>query len=348
MEKELKKLIQESLGPQSEIKDYKKLFGQASYREYFRLTFKNGQTYVVMKLPQGMESASEEVTNQGLNIKELPYLNVARYLEKNHIPHPKVLGGDPEAGFILLQDLGDRSLESLIQDSDPTLKLFFYRQAIDLMVDMQKITYENPDPDCYAFQRSFDEKLLQWELEHFLEYGIEDRMQIKVSPKERETYLSLGQKLVSEILQIPQSFTHRDFQSRNLMLYGYEFYLIDFQDALMGPYVYDLVSLLRDSYMEFSPSETEMLGIYFLIKRQKQGLEVPEESDFWRHFHLVSLQRKLKDTGRFQYIHTIKGNSSFLVHVRNSLNYVRDSLEHLPEYRELQNLLSRYLPEFGA
>ncbi|MCB1215452.1 MAG: phosphotransferase, partial [Deltaproteobacteria bacterium] len=263
-------------------------------------------------------------------------------------PHSQVLGIDPQAGLILLQDLGDQSLENLIQNSDPSLKLFFYRQAIDLMIQLQKKGENHPDPTCYAFKRSFDHKLLLWELEHFLEYGIEDRLQIEVSKEERKNYLEASQQLVSEILKIPQSLTHRDFQSRNLMLHGYEFYLIDFQDALMGPYVYDLVALLRDSYINFSPSQVEILGLYYLITRQKEAMFMPEENNFWRHFHLVSLQRKLKDTGRFQYIHTVKKNSDFLKHVPQSLNYVAESLKHLPEYGSIKQLLTTYLPEFKA
>ncbi|MCB1215419.1 MAG: hypothetical protein KDK66_08085, partial [Deltaproteobacteria bacterium] len=86
MESLFKQLLQNKLKTPLKLKKYQKLFGQASYREYYRLTLENGQTYIVMKLPGGLESPSEEVTNEGLEIKELPFLNVARYLDSQNLP----------------------------------------------------------------------------------------------------------------------------------------------------------------------------------------------------------------------------------------------------------------------
>jgi len=322
----------------------KKLFGEASYREYYRLTTHDGQTYILMQIPTGKWSVSEEITHSNTPPTELPFLNIQRFLQKNELPVPQVLGVDQTKGWIVLQDLGEQSLESLIKNAAPEMIFFFYKQAIDLLVRLQKTT-ATPNADCQAFSRHFDFKLLFWEFEHFLEYGIEDRLQIKINPEDRKAMQTWGEKLCHEIEAMPYGFTHRDFQSRNLMLHGYEFYLIDFQDALQGPTVYDLVALLRDSYVDLAPAMLEQLLQTYQSARKRAELPVLEEKLFERNFYLVTLQRKLKDAGRFQFIKTMKGNDKFLKHVPTSLKYVKDAFSHLPEYQPLGKLIEKYLSE---
>src|SRR5262249_25853127 len=151
-------------------------------------------------------------------------------------------------------------------------------------LEFQKAGQDHPDPECMAFQRSFDLPLLLWEFEHFLEYGIEDRFQKKIPQKERKWLMEAATLLVDGIVKIPYGLTHRDFQSRNLMLNEYRFFLIDFQDALMGPPAYDLVALLRDSYVVL-PEETVALLIQdYLDGRKKIGLPAFDREEFNKQF----------------------------------------------------------------
>ena len=324
-----------------------KLFGEASYRVYFRATFAGGETCVVMQMPPGRQSASEEITNyQGAKL-EPPFLNIARYLEKVGIPAPKVLDTDLDAGLILLQDLGDKTLEKLLPDCNESMREFFYKQAIDLLLQLQKAGEERPDPDCMAFQRSFDLPLLLWEFEHFLDYGIEDRFSKNIPQKERKWLMEAGHRLVEGIVQIPYGITHRDFQSRNLMMSQYQFHLIDFQDALMGPPQYDLVALLRDSYVALGDETVEALMDYYLEGRKKLGLPELDRDEFKKFFYLITLQRKLKDAGRFQYIKKVKGNPNFLPHVPTSLDYVKSAFAKAPEFEGLREILAKHVPELN-
>ncbi len=324
-----------------------KLFGEASYRVYYRATLQDGKTLIVMQMPPGRQSASEEVTNYEGPKLEPPFLNVARYLEKQGLPAPKVLDTDLPAGLILLQDLGDKTLEKLLPNCNDSMRDFFYKQAIDLLLQFQKAGYQHPDPECIAFQRSFDLPLLLWEFEHFLEYGIEDRFSKKLPQKERKWLMETGHLLVDGIVKIPYGLTHRDFQSRNLMLYQYGFCLIDFQDALMGPPQYDLVALLRDSYVVLPDATVDSLLDYYLEGRKKAGLPEVSSDLFKKQFQLITLQRKLKDAGRFQYIKKVKGNPNFLPHVPASLGYVKSAFAALPEYQGMQEVLAKYVPELA-
>lgn len=345
MDQDLHNAVQKILPPPHNLANLEKLFGEASYREYFRAATTEGTTFILMKIPEGKQSVSEEITNYQGEIQELPFLNVARYFNQHQIPAPQVIATDLPHGLILLQDLGDQNLEQLVQASNPSMMQYFYRMALDLLVRLQKVGQEFPDKDCLAFHRSFDQRLLLWELEHFLEYGIEDRFQNSIKESDRRAIMAEAQRLVGEIIALPYGLTHRDFQSRNLLFFGYEFYLIDFQDALMGPPHYDLVALLRDSYVVLPEEQLQGALKYYHQKRGSEGLDLEPLESFQKNFYRVTLQRKLKDAGRFQFIHTVKNNSKFLSHTADTLGYVKHAFSQLPEYEKLWKLLQDYVPE---
>lgn len=353
MENTLKNIFQEKLKLEVSSLKVEKLFGHASYRTYYRAKFADGKTFVVMQMPEGLSSVSEEITNYEGPKDELPFVNIQRYLHSLQLPVPKLYDWDSEKKIMILEDVGDRHLETYLKDTTEVLCLSFYRRAIDLLVKMQKKTVgagSKPAPtklDCIAFHRSFDEKLLNWELDHFLEYGIEDRFKIKVPEEDKKLFEKITRNISKEIAHSKYIFVHRDFQSRNLMMKDYDLYILDFQDALMGPETYDLVSLTRDSYVELSPESVEELINYFLEARKKAKIPIEDEQKFKRLFYLTTLQRKLKDTGRFQFINTVKGNPSFLTNVPTSLRYVKDAFQKLPELDDLRKMMGKYVKELN-
>lgn len=346
-EENVRKIFAEKLKWNAEALKIDKLFGHASYRTYYRAHLADGKSYVLMQVPEGLSSVSEEITNYEGPKGELPFLNIQRYLQSLGLPVPAVYDWDESAKVMVLEDLGDRHLETYLQDAKESMRLSFYRRAIDLLVKLQQKTLERPSKDCIAFHRSFDEKLLNWEFDHFLEYGIEDRFQIKVPEEDKKLFEKVTRSISQEIAASNYLFVHRDFQSRNLLMKDYELYLLDFQDALMGPPCYDLVSLTRDSYVELSPEAVAELVDYFLEARKKAGIAIEDAKSFKRLFYLTALQRKLKDTGRFQFIHTVKGNPNFLVSVPSSLRYIKDAFEKLPEFGDLRKIIAKYVKELA-
>ncbi|MBL7685443.1 MAG: phosphotransferase [Deltaproteobacteria bacterium] len=345
MQETLKKILKEKRLLSTDSFEIVKLCEHASYRAYFRIILPDQSSFIVMKMPQGLASVSEEITNYTGDKNELPFVNIQKYLESIDLPVPKIHAWIPEEGLMILEDLGDRLLETYLKDTTELLRISFYKRAIDLLVEMQQKTTKKKSEDCIAFHRSFDENLLNWELDHFLEYGIEDRFQIKIPENEKSVFNEFTRKITREIIQTPYCFVHRDFQSRNLILKDYNFYLLDFQDALLGPPIYDLVALTRDSYIELSMDAVQTLLEYFIEKRRQADLAFEDENKIRRLFHLVTLQRKLKDTGRFQFIHTVKKNSNFLVSVPSSLRYIRQAFEALPEFEPLRVWIAKYVEE---
>lgn len=330
-----------------------KLFGQASSRQYFRATVaKSGDAvnYVIMKLPQGFSSPAEEITKTGSGApKEFPFINVQKYLKNLDVLVPQIFAFDAAPGLILLEDLGDKTLGQLVQDIEGEFFLFYYKKVIDSLIDLQTKTLNNPSKECVAYFREFDAQLLNWEFEHFLEYGIEDRKKTRLDEAQREQFKKITQKLSEQIVRTPQGFVHRDFQSRNILFKNYGFFLIDFQDALKGPLLYDLVALLRDSYINMTTDQTEKLLSYYAENLPSSHPYFNQSEKVKNDFYLISIQRKLKDAGRFQYIFTERKNPGFLVHVPQSLAYVKNSLfvlKNNPDCSELFDFLRLQLEEF--
>ena len=321
---------------------FKRLAGDASNRSYWRAFLPDGSTVVCMKLaPEPLKS--EEVVD-GERPTTLPFLDVGRFLEAGGIPVPKVLHEDLDLGVLVLEDLGDETVEQALKASAPKLPL--YRQAVRLMVAMEAHAERHKDPSCIAFRRRFGPGLLMWEFEHFYEWLLVKWTGKTPTPAARDVLTRFFNEVVTRLVGLPQGFVHRDFQSRNLMLKHGRLYLIDFQDALLGPFVYDLVALLRDSYVAFSDDEVLAIQEEFIQARREHDLFAPPLEGLKDAFALQTIQRKLKDAGRFVYIAEVKGNPKFLPNIPRSLTYAAEALRRFGEFSEAQGVLAEYLPDF--
>lgn len=158
--------------------------------------------------------------------------------------------------------------------------------------------------------------------------------------KELKTFVDETRAISNHIRSLPYGFTHRDFQSRNIIVRDGKLFLIDFQDALMGPSCYDLVALLRDSYVKLSDDDLNELLRYYADKKGRPLSELKDE------FNLITVQRKLKDAGRFVFIDRVKKNPNFLQYIPTSLGYVKNALAQLPKHKPLNDLLLKYIPEW--
>ena len=330
---DIKSFIKSIVGENAKIT---KLHGDASYRTFYRAVGKE-KSIIVMQMPDGISSVSEEVTDLE-KPSELPYINLSRFLKSKNLPVPDIYKVSDDEKLIAIQDLGDDLIYNLLQKSDSKKTEEYYKKAIDLLVCVQSKT-RLPDDDCFAYQRKFSKKLLKWELEHFWEYAVLARG-FKPSDSVKNEFDNFSDWLINEIETMPYSFVHRDFQSKNLILKNEKLFMVDFQDALMGPYIYDLVALLRDSYVALNNEQLENL-----IKYYEEKCEF-DDNDIRRHFALVTVQRKLKDAGRFVYIDKVKGNSDYLKYIQDSLKYVHYALNIVSDSHHIIDVLKPYVPEW--
>jgi aminoglycoside/choline kinase family phosphotransferase len=319
----------------------RRLAGHASMRSYWRVGNPPG-SLVVMVLPP--DAKPEEVT-KGAAPAENPFLDVQRYLEALGVRVPGIHGAYEADGLIVLEDLGDDMLETRLLAGAPRAAL--YETAIDQLALMRAAAEVRPT-GCIAFTRSFDQELYRWELDHFVEWGLEAWKGARLAPAEKELVDREFDRISRTLEAEPKGFTHRDYQSRNLMVLpsGAQA-VIDFQDALLGPRQYDLVALLRDSYVELpAPFIEEMLRRYLDQLARAGGPRLPYEP-FRDVFDLLTVQRKLKDAGRFVFIDRVKKNPGFLVSIPASLRYVKEAFARRPDLAPLQAVLARHVPELG-
>ncbi|HWD73324.1 MAG TPA: phosphotransferase [Actinomycetota bacterium] len=317
--------------------------GHASVRRYWRARWDDGapSSVLVMVLPPG--TPPEEI-GKGGPTGPAPFVDVQRYLAGIGVRVPRIFDWSQEEGFVVLEDLGDDMMVSRLAAGDAQEPL--YLAAVDQLARMRVAADAAPDPGCIAFQRRYDHDVYRWELEHFLEWGVAAWKGAVMSGPEQRLVDRCFDEMARRLAGEPAGFTHRDYQSRNIMvLRGGEQALIDFQDALLGPRQYDLVSLLRDSYVPLDQDLIgRMVGRYLAATATASGPEI-DAGEFREVFDLLTIQRKLKDAGRFVYIDRVKSNADFLQFVPVALRYVREAFGRLPAMADLQAVLSRYVPE---
>lgn len=321
-----------------------KLTGDASNREYFRIRFEKRESpdsLVLMKFNPENACKSDEAQSDS-ETKTFPFTDIQSYLRGGGIRVPKLYLSDAPRGLVFMEDLGDVQMFSLVRDTDIETRRLWYQRALDLLVKFQNFTANNPDTDSVAFGRNFDFELLRWECEHYLEWGVEAFYDIKIPDRERGAIGEIFDHICRDLQALPTVLVHRDFQSKNLMLHNDKITLIDFQDALLGPWPYDPVALLRDSYVDLDENLVEELIDYYLDRSREISGKAVDRAEFLRGFLLQTIQRKLKDAGRFVFIDRVKKNHSFLQYIPNSLKYVRWAFAKQPWLHELARLLGHY------
>ena len=338
MSEKLEKKVADLLG--ASVSKIDKLHGDASYRTYYRAAMEDGSTYIVMQMPEGKQSVSEEITNFNGTHEELAFINVHKFFTRCELPVPAIVKDGSRGNILVLEDLGDTLMWNLVDDKPVEVKKEWYTRAIDLLITMQERTEKLRDDSCVAFKRSFDETLFNWEFDHFREYCIEVRLNKQLTEEDRSLFDAFTRTISTKIRHFPYGFTHRDFQSRNLLLKNDKLYMIDFQDALLGPQVYDLVALLRDSYVVLPSELVQELVEYYADKR---GFDKEKTC---KKFDLVTVQRKLKDAGRFVFIDRVKKNPKFLPNIPASLGYVKEAFLRLDDCKDLYEMLEKYVPEW--
>lgn len=309
---------------------------QASGREYFRV-LGGGQPMVVMYTP--VEDKPAEIGGDVAG-EDLPFRHVRSWLEARELPVPQEFAWDPEARFLALEDLGPMTLELALSESGRTMESL-YGEAVDLLAKLHERCKHAGPQDLPGLAKRFDADFLRWELDHFREWLIDERLGQALDPQQRKELDPILQRLAEEVAAIPEGFVHRDYQSRNLMLATRGLVILDFQDALRGPCCYDLVALLRDSYVEVP----EPLLSQLIERYRSQRSDMPSTEAFRRWFDVNSLQRKLKDSGRFVYIDVVRGNPGFLPHIPLSLKYVDEAFDRLPDYDDLRRIVAPLVPE---
>jgi aminoglycoside/choline kinase family phosphotransferase len=251
-----------------------------------------------------------------------PFLEVRTLLEEKGVRVPRLLADARERDLLLVEDLGPTLATHL--GEHPNEREFWYARAVGDLARAQ-VALEPLPADSVVRLRAFDAAL---------------------GPAERATFDAAKSVLVGTIAGYARGFVHRDYQSRNLLVTRSAGVLgwIDFQDALLGPRAYDLVALLCDSYQPFDRAFVERRLDEYSLHR---GLGDDARRALGREFDVITVQRKLKDAGRFVFIEKRRNDPSFLPFVEPTLAIVRQALARLSDVPELKEL-TRLLEAFGV
>jgi N-acetylmuramate 1-kinase len=315
-----------SLSPQVRLVP---LAGDASTRRYYRLLRDEGGAVIA-------------VYPEPIDTEQNPFVVVRQLLAGWSIPVPEILAVDGERGVLLLEDLGDLTLQEQLKTVSDEARTELYRQALDQLVRLQGESLRGPQR-AVCFQIAFDFEKLSWELHFFWKNFLEGYRKTDLSVEDRVSLSEGFHRLCAEIASWPRVLTHRDFHSRNLMWHRGQLFWIDFQDARMGPSTYDLASLLRDSYVELPEEMVDDLAEEF---RQRA---VPGDSrdTFRRRLELMSIQRNLKALGTFGYQAAVKNNRVYLPYIPRTLAHARRNLARYPELSGLRKALGRHIEELS-
>jgi aminoglycoside/choline kinase family phosphotransferase len=328
------------------------LAGDASSRRYYRVDLTGAGTpssVIVMKLPAGssLPLSSEELAVFKEPLKELPFLNVHRFLNRIGVRVPRLYGQALGEGLLFLEDLGDVALWDRVQGLPPAEILAWYQRAIDELLLLQSRGTEQRDDSCMAFQQRFDFRLYMWEFDHFLEYGLEKRPGTAIDPASRKTLRGVFAEIAGHLDRLPPCLSHRDCHSWNLMIHDGAVAVIDFQDALLAPSQYDLASLLNDRITDsiIEPELEEKLVSYYVARRADLEKQPIPRDEFTETYLLSVIQRDLKVVGRFFYLDIVKGKTAYKRFIPPTLRRLKRNLARLPQTAKLIPILAEHYEE---
>ncbi|QKT04366.1 phosphotransferase [Ectothiorhodospiraceae bacterium 2226] len=306
----------------------------ASFRRYFRVGYTAAGaavTRIAMDAPPPQEDVG-------------PFIHTAALLGDMGLNAPRVLAAAPEQGFLLLTDLGNRPyLDALDEDSVERL----YGDALGALCTLQA---QGPRAD--GALPSYDRTLLLTEMGLFREWYLQRHLDIALSDAEERGLERIFAFLADAALEQPRVCVHRDYHSRNLMVCeGHNPGILDFQDAVIGPLTYDLVSLLRDCYIAWPRARVEAWALGYrtlLLRREVLSEEAADEARFLRWFDLMGVQRHLKAAGIFARLNARDGKPGYLKDIPRTLGYVVEVAGRYPELAPLAALLARTDQEASA
>jgi aminoglycoside/choline kinase family phosphotransferase len=310
--------------------------GGASTRRFFRVPHE-GRTAILMYIPEPSQEIAKARQARGGG----PFVEVAELLASCGVPVPRVLRRADEHQVLLVEDLGDSTLANYLR-KHPETRETLYRQAVCELARAQDELSKLP-VDSVVLTRAFDRDLLRWEVDHFRDWALDAR-NICLPPEDANVFDEAAEYLADTIARWERGFVHRDYQSRNLMVHGGpddpKLTWIDFQDAMMGPRAYDLVALLTDSYQTFTRSFIEARLDDYCAARNIEA----ERERIGYEFDFITVQRKLKDAGRFIFIDRVNQNPDFLPFVDSTIDKARAALERVRDdgpLGKLHDLLNR-------
>lgn len=325
--------VAESLSAPSAAINLVSVSGDASFRRYFRLTYRE-KCYIAVDAPPDKEE------NPG-------FVALAQLIRAHGLKAPKIYRHDFQYGFLLLEDFGDRLL--LAQLNTQSVETY-YKSAMNCLLDLQRM-------DCSAAKLRHDydiprycQRLLRQEQQLFIDWFLLKHLHLTLTEAESSIIEQVFLLLEESALAQPQVFVHRDYHARNIMLLdSNELGLIDFQDGVIGPISYDLVSLLKDCYIHWPRDRVTEWVAWYLRQLEHKGLVDSDTQfhQFLQWFDWMGLQRHLKVAGIFSRLSIRDAKAQYLNDIPRVMGYVRQVSGHYKALADFDRFLrAKVLPAY--
>lgn len=314
--------------------------GDASSRAYARVRLRPGTSQAPASLvamilgDSAVALSSEELSVFGDDgPQEMPFLSVGRYLGRFTEALPRVEAITEATDILLLEDVGDQTLWDAAS-TDPAGPLPWFTTALEWIAAIQRHAVDDGN-GCTAFAQSFDERLFNWEFQHFMEFGTAGAPTLLVAEASAELA-----KVAAQLAALPAVFCHRDYHAWNLHVCEGRLRVIDFQDALLAPALYDVASLLTDRSTPtlITPDIEEALIVAYHQAAEADSLDATREA-----YILCALQRTLKVVGRFNYLADVKGKPAYLDMLEDVTTSARRMLGQVPELTKTRELFDGFV-----
>jgi aminoglycoside/choline kinase family phosphotransferase len=290
----------------------------ASFRRYLRVESARG-SLVIMDAPPELENSE-------------PFVHVARLMQQAGLRVPDVLAWEKSHGFLLLTDLGAKTL---LQSMDPAGEppLAQYLEASDMLIQWQLAS----KPDVLP---PYDTALLRRELDLFPQWYIAQHRKVTLDDKQSKVLEEAFARIIESNLSWPSVYVHRDFMPRNLMVSPQGLGLVDFQDAVYGPITYDIASLMRDAFLTWDEEFCLDVTIRYWQKARKAGLPVGDDfGTFYQGVEWMGLQRHLKIAGIFARLTLRDGKPQYLEDTPRFIHYIRSTCSRYMALKPLLRLV---------
>jgi hypothetical protein len=327
-----------------------RLTGDASTRSYFRVAGARSSLVIALydesfdesqRAIHRLEQAEKMNPSARLTFANDPcaHIEVTHLFAEAGLPVPALVGVSGEEAVIMIEDVGDVKLQDWLEDRSPAEVKEAYSRSIDFIIRIQEVTRLAIESDSICRHLAFDEAKLRWELGFFFAHYFNRYLKVKLDQARSNAAQEDFRAICAELSSRKRVLTHRDYHARNLMLDGASMFIIDHQDARLGPESYDLASLLADPYTSLDHAMTQELIDRFISEKAKSAAPLSDEGEFRRELDLMTLQRMLKAVGTYSFQAAMKDNMVYVQYIAPALDRAIAAMARLGRFDNTRSLL---------
>jgi aminoglycoside/choline kinase family phosphotransferase len=336
-----------------------RLTGDASTRAYFRAAADGAS--IIISLYREAFDESERAADRLRRLESADpaarltfandpcaHIEVTGLFLSSGLPVPPVLASSGRDAILLIEDVGDTRLQDWVEARPAPDARRAYATAIELIVKIQEATEKALGAGSICSHLAFDEAKLRWELGFFFANYFNRYLRVKLDAETANRAQADFKQLCSELASRPRVLTHRDYHARNLMMLADEMFIIDYQDARMGPVTYDLASLVSDPYTALDRTVADELVEHFIEMKSASTVPIPDVDEFRRELELMTVQRMLKAVGTYASQAAVMKNSTYVAYIDPALDRALAAMSALGRFDSTRALIERTRNESGA